>query len=375
MNVKGSKILVVEDELIIRTILDNFLGNDGYEVFLAEKCSEADEILAKESIDLILLDINLPEKTGYDFLTEIRAVARTADIPVIFLTGQDEMSEKVKAFELGAADFIVKPFQTKDVLLRVNTHLQLSMKKHKEVLAEQQSKLEQIKEAHNAMFVDDHSCPAAKFHVCSSFLNEAGGDFYDIFEVGENKHAYFIADISGHDIKTSFLTPILKTFLREFLRLSDDRLASLKSFNRALKESLPSSKFATAALLIVDRAEAKASYYNMGHLPLLYLPKSTEKEVFYLESSGDVLGIHDDFRCDRYELSLKEGDRVLMFTDGLIEDVKNGKVFVEGLRALPNLVNEYRSLEGKEFTEKIFKESHKIRGLEEDDIVLLSVEI
>lgn len=376
MSLDESTILIVDDNPTIRAILEKCLEDEAYTVLCAENCTEADEVLEKEEVDLILLDVNLPDRTGYEFLEAARKVKKTEDVPVIFLTGVQDITDKVRAFELGAADFISKPFQITDVLLRVRTHLQLSMQKHKRALAEQESKLKQIKEAQNAMLVEKENCPEAKFDVYCSFLSEAGGDFYDVFEVSPGCFVYFVADISGHDIKTSYITPIVKTLLRECIKDTSDLKASIQRLNLALKENLPESKFVTASLIFLDRNECALHYLNMGHLPALFVPDDLQDKVVYLEAIGDVLGVFDEIKIGEVKVPVNRGDRFVLFTDGLIEDAAQRIPFTEGLKHLEGFTEKIRTHGDKTLAESILQETDGFRsGDQQDDIVILTVEV
>lgn len=114
------RILVVEDEAAIQSVLKELLMDAGYEVSVASDGAEAIELFQREPFDLVLLDIMLPKLDGYSVCGAIRAKAST---PIIMLTALDEEAAQVKAFELKVDDYITKPFSIKLVLLRVRAVL------------------------------------------------------------------------------------------------------------------------------------------------------------------------------------------------------------------------------------------------------------
>ena len=83
------------------------------------------EMITNSPPDLILLDINMPEMNGFEVCEKLKADADTSDIPIIFISAQEEISNKVRAFEVGGVDYIPKPFEFKEVIARVETHLDL----------------------------------------------------------------------------------------------------------------------------------------------------------------------------------------------------------------------------------------------------------
>ena len=118
------KILIAEDEKPIREGLADLLESEGYKTVQAENGTEALDIYSSENIDLAMLDIMMPEKSGYDVCREIRKSDET--LPIIFLTAKEEEIDKVVGLELGADDYIVKPFGVRELLARIKTVLRRS---------------------------------------------------------------------------------------------------------------------------------------------------------------------------------------------------------------------------------------------------------
>ena len=118
------KILVAEDEQPIREGLVDLLETEGYKAVSAENGKKALDLYRSENIDLALLDIMMPEKSGYDVCREIRKTDE--QLPIIFLTAKEEEIDKVVGLELGADDYIVKPFGVRELLARIKTVLRRS---------------------------------------------------------------------------------------------------------------------------------------------------------------------------------------------------------------------------------------------------------
>jgi DNA-binding response OmpR family regulator len=112
----GKRVLIVDDEEIIRKFLRINLLKWGYEVKEAVDGLQALEQLGNDNYDLLICDILMPNKNGWELLKEVRSNQKTKDIPVIFLTAKNESSDMFKGYELGANYYITKPF-TKDQLL------------------------------------------------------------------------------------------------------------------------------------------------------------------------------------------------------------------------------------------------------------------
>ncbi len=126
---KNQNILIVDDIVDNLRVLSNTLNNQGYKIRCAKNGAMALKAAAKMIPDLILLDINMPDMNGYEVCQRLKSEPRTRDIPVIFLSALDDILDKVKAFEVGGLDYITKPFQVEEVLIRVKNQLDLQAAK------------------------------------------------------------------------------------------------------------------------------------------------------------------------------------------------------------------------------------------------------
>ena len=123
-NLPACSILAVDDTKYNIDLLVDALG-DQYDLSVAMNGSSALQLAATTPPDLILLDIMMPGMDGFEVLRRLKADRTTREIPVIFLTALSEIGDKARGFELGAVDYITKPFQIEEVMARVNTHLKL----------------------------------------------------------------------------------------------------------------------------------------------------------------------------------------------------------------------------------------------------------
>ncbi len=119
----GTKVLVVDDEPTVREVVVSYLRRDGHEVSEAADGNIALEMLEAETPDLVVLDMMLPGVNGLDILRRVRS---TSNIPVIMLTARAEESDRVAGLELGADDYVVKPFSPRELAARVNGVLRRS---------------------------------------------------------------------------------------------------------------------------------------------------------------------------------------------------------------------------------------------------------
>lgn len=120
------KILIVDDVPANLRVLSALLESEGYQIFSAPNGEVAEKVAVQAKPDLILLDVVMPGKDGFETCRQLKKNAVTADIPVIFITVKDKTEELVKGFRAGGIDYIAKPFQAEEVLARVQTHLKIN---------------------------------------------------------------------------------------------------------------------------------------------------------------------------------------------------------------------------------------------------------
>ena len=129
MDKSSSLILIVDDNLQNLKVLGNTIKEEGWPLAVASSGKQALDFLKKRKPSLILLDIMMPEMDGYEVCEQIKENPDTCEIPIIFLTAKNDSESVVKGFDVGAVDYVSKPFNAQELLSRVNTHLELQYSK------------------------------------------------------------------------------------------------------------------------------------------------------------------------------------------------------------------------------------------------------
>lgn len=182
------KILIVEDDKNILNTLTYYLQNEGFSVKTAQNIHKAIDIIKNEQFNIVLLDITLPDGNGYDFYKKLKEKSNT---PVIFLTALDEEKDIVKGFDLGADDYITKPFNPLELIARVKSNVRryvefgnMSKKDNKKVL--KTGDLE-IDDDTKKVTVDgkDIKLTATEYNILK-FLLQNKGKVFSISQIYEN---------------------------------------------------------------------------------------------------------------------------------------------------------------------------------------------
>lgn len=365
-------ILVVDDNPLNVQLLETALGKEGYTIYTAFNGPEARELALAHIPDIILLDIQMPGENGFDVIRELKKNADTASIPVIFLTGISELGSKLEGFELGAVDYITKPFHLLEVTARVRLHMKLSIATNS-LIATQAAKLQQITEAQTSMLTTPEKYPDACFGVHYLALHEAGGDFYEVLPISDDIFGYFVADFSGHDISTSYLTSSVKGLLKQNCSPIYQPLESIRIINNVLVETLPPGKYLTACYARLNRRLKEMRIVGCGHPPVCYVPVNGNART--LDLDGDVIGIFNNVIFGEEVLKVSKGDRFYMYTDGLIENSQEKLVWSEGTEKMLEACKMAGDVPVLEAPEKITEILVPDRSLLEDDVVLVAIEV
>ena len=170
------KILVIEDEPDIRRNLEYNLSREGFSVSGAASISEAKLILNSDFFNLILLDLMLPDGSGLDLCKSIKANAKTESTPIIILTAKDDEVDRVVGFELGADDYVTKPFSVRELILRVKAVLKRGTKKREIVEVERQFADLKIDVDSHEVHVDDKkiNLTALEFRLLRQLVDRRG---------------------------------------------------------------------------------------------------------------------------------------------------------------------------------------------------------
>ena len=172
----SQKILLIEDEPDIRKTLEYNIAREGFDVVSAPSLSEARNHLNSGSFSLILLDLMLPDGSGLDLCREIKADKEKVATPIIILTAKDDEVDKVVGFELGADDYVTKPFSVRELILRIKAVLKRGERKQENLEVQRQFGELLIDVDSHEVFVNDQSITltALEFKLLRQLVDRRG---------------------------------------------------------------------------------------------------------------------------------------------------------------------------------------------------------
>src|SRR3984957_15138818 len=318
--VNQKTVLVVDDAPANIQIVNSIL-KDIYKIRVATSGSKALELVKVAPLpDLVLLDVVMPEMDGYEVCKRLKMDPETRDIPVIFLTGQTEVEDETKGFDVGAVDYIHKPFSPAVVKARVRTHLVL--RGIREQLAQQLLTIQ--KELETARQIQLSILPSVipkieGLDIAARYIpmTSVAGDFYDFIIVDKKHIGILVADVSGHGMPAALIASMLKIALSSQVAHAADPAQVRAGLNQALCGKFQ-HHYVTAAYLFVDMQKRTLTYAGAGHPPML-LRDGSSKAVRNVVENGLFLGRFPSATYSSLELPLNAGDRVLLYTDGIPE--------------------------------------------------------
>jgi sigma-B regulation protein RsbU (phosphoserine phosphatase) len=321
-NSAAESILLVDDNPTNLQVLFQTLEGVGCKLLIAKNGEMALSIAGKALPDLILLDIMMPDIDGYEVCRQLKANPATSGIPIIFLSALGDTEDKVKGLQLGAVDYVTKPFQPDEVIARVNTHLTIHrLKREVESQKDQlEHELEVVSEVQRKLLPKQLPViDGFKLGVHYETSRYAGGDYYDILKLPDNCWGFLIADAEGHSAPAAVLMAMTCALFRAYPGSAADPAEVIHYLNEHLcKVADPS--FMTALYAFYDANAYTMRIARAGHpLPMVF--RNSDKKAVELTCPGVYpLGIEPyEIEIPVTETKLEPGDRFLIYTDGLTE--------------------------------------------------------
>jgi sigma-B regulation protein RsbU (phosphoserine phosphatase) len=381
------RILVVDDNDDNLYTLKLHLDLEGYtEVDTARDGEEAIARLKTDAFDLVLLDVMMPKVDGFQVLAWLKDQARLRDLPVIMISALTEMNSMARCIELGAVDYLLKPFNP--VLLKARLGATLEKKRLRDEidahLARLQEELDAARRLQMAMVPQSFPPPSADFPIdlCASMepAREVGGDLYDFFVTEDGMLCFLVGDVSGKGMAAALFMARTKSLIRiatDLMRSRDGPSAApaeiIARVNRELCQNNGDMMFVTLFFAMLRPSNGEVEFCNAGHNAPYRL---NGQGLAPIEGGkGIILGIRPDAVYATGRSSLAPGESIYVFTDGVTEAANlEGELFAEA-----RLESVLRAASGCASAAAIVKSvGEAVRGfvgtaLPSDDITMLTV--
>ncbi len=326
-------VLLIDDQPLNQRLLKQILERAGLRTHAAGDWDRGQELLRAEAIDLVLLDIMLPGLDGYEILSRLLADPATRDIPVILISALDAVADKVRGMELGAADYVTKPFDPQEVLARVRSQLRIRhlasslARSNARLLQREQVMLEELRAAADVqkslLPSDDLSRgPLAGGAVFEPSL-AVGGDIFHALPLPDGSTLAYMADVSGHGVASALLTMSVAQWLASFAALrTAGGPPSPAAILSALEAEYPFERFDkyfSIVVAVIAPDARRVVYAAAGHPPPLLVRHTGQVET--LDAGGPIIGMGFGLPFEEGVCTMDIGDRLVLYTDGVVEDL------------------------------------------------------
>jgi sigma-B regulation protein RsbU (phosphoserine phosphatase) len=338
------KILIADDSRMNRRLLSTLLKQKfpELEILEATNGSNAIEIILRENITVVILDIMMPEMDGIEVLKIIKSNVNLIHIPVIMWSANNDIESLEKSLEIGALDYFSKPLKKEEMtislplkiknaidhyeqklqLIQYNNHIKLEFQ-----LAE---KLQKSLIVNHASFETEEMW--GKYIPCESI----GGDFFSCKHI-KGRTWFIIVDVSGHGIASAMLSTMISVVYNSSIEVCSDPGEVLNKINKLLYKTFEGYENSLASAIVGVIEGNKLTISNSGHpTPLLF--RKDKNEIETINAGGFLLGIFEDIEFEIETQTFNEGDVLFLYTDGLYEKLE------ENVFCTPAAVNNYCEL-------------------------------
>jgi len=332
------RILIVDDEPYNVDYLEQELAELNYDTSSAANGQEALDRAQAETPDLILLDIMMPGLDGFAVLAKLKASSSMRDIPVIVISAMNDLKSVVKGIELGAEDYLPKPFEP--TLLKARLSVSLEKKSLRDLQGLYLKGLEReldIAREIQMGFLPTELPKVDGWEIAAYFkaAKEVAGDFYDAFILPDGNLALVIADVCGKGVGAALFMTLFRSLIRaasttdHFMREKNTKsIPSQERLQQAIyltndyivETHGDTGMFATIFFGILDPIDGKLTYINAGNEPPVIVSKNGVLNA--LGPTGPAVGAIPKANYSVKEVALENDDLFVAFTDG-IPDSKN----------------------------------------------------
>ena len=314
------RILIVDDARANVDVLVEALRGE-YKLSVALSGESALRIIEKTPPDLVLLDIVMPGMDGYEVCRRLRAAPETREIPIMFLSALEDVADKTRGFEVGANDYLTKPFEVLEVKARVRSLLKA--KAYSDAVKEKiASELRIAREIQLGILPSDLPASAAGAGLEIAALlepaREVGGDLYEVLQTDDGRVVVVLGDVSGKGIPAALFMAVTVTLVRTLSRQFREPDEIVRRVSDALALHNPQEMFVTILCAIYDPREGVLSCASAGHpSPVLLAPG--KPPVLPITAGGGLAGLEVGLVVPRQQIELGKGETLVLYTDGVTE--------------------------------------------------------
>ncbi|MBN66249.1 MAG: hypothetical protein CMM94_01605 [Rickettsiales bacterium] len=321
-----SPILIVDDMRPGQEALRAVLENEGFKnIQVASNGYEALYFMERTTPKLIISDLLMPEMDGFTFCKRVRKEPKWLHLPIIFQTAMTQSEERLRAFEAGASDLMLKPINPKELIARVTLHLRqlYAFEELYDFRERIQSEMEAARNMQYALMPSTNSMRNLSFThnlAVSGYFepsSEISGDLWGVQPINDYQVAFFHCDFAGHGVKAAINTFRLQMLLQGIHSYADKPSKFVEEINTHAVHILSTGDFATFFYGVIDIEANTLTYSAAGAPPPLLHRRNGSIEQ--LDTRGIPLGITDAAEYPACTIPFNTGDTLFNYSDALVE--------------------------------------------------------
>lgn len=376
-NSNSQTILIVDDEPVNVQVLKNQLDLKNYQTLIAYDGFQALELIKLELPDLIILDLMMPGMNGYEVCQIIRKEHNAASLPIVILTGKNQITDLVKSFSIGANDYLTKPFNKDELVTRIETQLNI-----KNLVAENvrlNAKIDVARILQQMVLPKAEELQEIKDLDISCFMEPAdniAGDYYDVLQTND-RLKIGIGDVSGHGLESGIFMVMLQTAIRTLETHGEKNpVRFLQTINQSMYDN--ENRMHLNKSLSLSLIDYKSGKFNVSgqHEDIILVRKDGNIERINTDDLGFPLALErniSDF-VSEIQISLMPGECLVLFTDGITEAENISGEFY-GIERFCNVIQSFWERSSEEIRKAVIDDVYNFIGSQKvyDDITLLVI--
>ena len=321
-------VVVVDDDVTNLKMAGHILSKQNMRVTALKSGKALLEYVKTNQPDLILLDIMMPELNGFETMELLKKQMKPGEeIPVIFLTADENQESEMKGLGLGAMDFIKKPFVPEVLVLRVKhtielIRLQRNLVKENERISNELKMASRIQMSMLPGTFPDR--PEIDIYAKVDPVRQVGGDFYDFFFVDQDHLCLLVADVSGKGVPAALFMMASKIVLADNAKMGKSPARILEDTNNAICANNREEMFVTVWLGILELSTGRLTMASAGHEHPALMQGGGRFELLVNKNSL-VLGGIPGLKYREYMVQLTPGSKLFVYTDGVSEATREDK--------------------------------------------------
>lgn len=366
-NQKNETVLLVESHPIYLSSMFHILEDNGYQVIKTSVATEAIGIVQENAIDLMIIEMQMPEISGLEVCKIIRNSHSSQKLPILLLSYELE-KQLPTFFEFGVNDYLRKPFAREEFLARVKNLIKIKRNVNESQNFDNTTNISDDHSIFEELLIKEFpKIKSLSFEKKHLIRNAMGGDFYHFVPINENEIGIFMIDIAGEGA----YNPMIFGMIKLAINLDEENIknpsALIQNLNRHLYK-LVEKGYITVSYIYINTKYKQITFSGVGYPPLLIWKNKSNTFKEY-ETFKGVLGVFENLSPINHIVQLEEQDKIIMHSDGIYK-IRNSKGNYYSNLDFQNFLTQNKHLKNSTLLDEFGKELYNWKDEKENQTIL-----